>query len=224
MNPGDLVRKIAEVFERTEMSVLPLDRAAAAAGLRASGARGVNAPRMRSNDAAALVLMVLAHTGGISPEATANHVKDIWKSSLYKNGTPNIRVDASRTPNFTSDKAAQKFGKSLVLIRHINNVLGAFSKVTNENGTFGACLSALVEDCVSGQMQKFLDDESLNLKISISESIASLNFTKTFNEEISLTAAYQFFKKPERRHNVDITTIRETTIIPLLRVSEAFRA
>jgi hypothetical protein len=233
MKPGDLVRKTAGVFARTEMSLLPLDRAAAAAGLRASGARGVNAPRMETKDAAALILMVLAHTGGVSPEATAARVKDIWDAKIYRDTSgkpvPRVQIDAKLIPDFTSEKAASKLGKSLLLIQHIDGVLGCFANVKEESGAFGACLAALLDDCIGevSQMRWFLDGDLLTgsdrEKFQIKIVQPYNHCIIEFSDGDGLSVEYEFRGAHDTNVYREITTTQEMTVLPLLRIAKAFQ-
>jgi hypothetical protein len=71
---------MAEALGRPEKSIVPLDRAAAEAGLRTStGGRGNSAPKMTQVDATALLLMVLTHTSDVSANVTAARVQDMQK-------------------------------------------------------------------------------------------------------------------------------------------------
>src|SRR5262245_42195010 len=83
VTPRGLVRAVAAAFRVEESSVAHLDRKVAEHGLRRStGGRGSAAPRMSASDAAALMLMVLAHAPGANLDLTIKIVDDLWRAPL----------------------------------------------------------------------------------------------------------------------------------------------
>jgi hypothetical protein len=173
--------------------------------------------------------MMLGHTGGISPKLTADRVRQLWRAtgSLAPLATWNAAV---------SDEMNAKLAiESLRFVEDIKQTLSDFAEAKGGGCTFGECLAALIDDCISGRMRSFLDKhsggdrEKFNLKIEIPDLVATIEFANIFDERdmngrpITLDVAYQFSSVVDHDRSREITTTQEMTVLPLLRIAEAFR-
>jgi hypothetical protein len=185
---------------------------------------------MTSTDAAALSLMMLGHTGGISPKLTADRVRQLWRT------TGPIAPLATWSASISEEMNAKLAIESLRFVKDIEQTLLDFAKAKRESCTFGECLAALIDDCISGRMRTFLDKhggvdrQKFNLKIEIPDLVASIEFANVFDEHdttgwpITLEVAYQFSGVVDHDRNREITTTQEMTVLPLLRIAKAFGA
>ena len=80
-SPGELVRKFSELLGISEPTIVQYDRCLIVACLRLKGGRGPSAARMKSRDAARLLVAVLGS------DQAKNSAQTVWRYSetrLYK--------------------------------------------------------------------------------------------------------------------------------------------
>ena len=225
--PGQNVKIVADAFPVPESVVAQHDRRLAEKGYRTKGGRGAQAPQIGLEDAAKLVIAVLAAEPYANIYAnTYEAVKSIWEAESYRDGTPFIRIDANRIPDFTSEIAGRKLlGSDSFIKQKINPFLTSFTAARKSGATFGPCLTALIDDCVNRRVGDYLGPNRAEWESKFQVKIVQPNnhCVIGFGDGSGLYVEYEFYGLRDMNAGRDVITTQEMTINPLLRIAKAFR-
>ena len=186
MTPGIAIKVIADAFKADEVAVEAYDRRLVAAGMRSTGGRGLNAAQVTSEDVGRLILATLLVQGRHG--RTVPIVNEWWNKRL------------------TSKPNQQRLENLPTRLKAI---------VNKRTCKFGAALSALIEDCVNGELSSAEDRFCLEIveqdkfaDIKMSPIYADLGFTGSFdlNED-----------RPQ------VQTTHKVTLKPFLAIAKAMR-
>ena len=142
MTPGALVRAVAAAFDLPEAVVAQHDRRLAEEGFRTKGGRGASAPQVTAEDAAKLIIATLA---GERFSQTFATVRDLWNAPVM---LPPV-AQGTEGP-----------GHAIVIQQQIKS-LGEFDAAVSSGCNFGEATSALLKDCINGQMEAFIKSGNL---------------------------------------------------------------
>lgn len=208
MTPGQLVRAVAAALDLPEPVVAQYDRRLSEEGFRTKGGRGSSAPQVEPEDVAKLVIAALSGERYANTFAT---VRDLWNATL--------------------DSAPQASGRdgflgAVVLEKQIEGTLGNFATAKqNTNCSFGEGLTAVINDCINGQMEAFLGPKKsdwrakFQLKVTRPWAEAYIGFSDGENVHLD----FRFQGTADNDINREVITTHEVTAIPLLRIAEQMR-
>lgn len=208
MTPGALVRAVAAAFDLSEAVVAQHDRRLAEEGFRTKGGRGASAPQVTAEDAAKLIIATLA---GERFSQTFATVRDLWNAPVM---LPPV-AQGTEGP-----------GHALVIQQQIKS-LSEFDAAISNECNFGEATSALLKDCINGQMEAFLKSGNLaprqrfQLRVIRPSAEAKISFGHTQSPDASLE--FNFRGATDSDVSREITTTHEISVLPLLRIAEQMR-
>jgi hypothetical protein len=196
MTPGNLVRAVASAFEAPESEVAQYDRRLLEAGLRTTGGRGSSAPDVQAADVVRLVIATLVRDRHSQTVAT---VTDWWNLPLVS-GEPSRKQKAMMPPR-------------------------VLAIATANSCTFGAAFTALMDDCINGDMESLLGSPKawgpkFGLKIIPQHMRAEIGFSDGSDAHVDLA----FQRGVDSDSQREFLTIHQTSIRPLIGIAQQMRA
>jgi hypothetical protein len=143
----------------------------------------------------------------------------LWEAHV----DPTPKATWSSSSNFDAEMAF----KALPFKKHVENTLGNFAKAVSDGGTFGDCLTALIDDARTGQLSVFIGSNlaEQRAKFQIKVVQPSIQARVGFSNGEELYLEYYFTLVTDNPGAIsEVVITREVTAIPLIRIAEAFRA